>query len=100
MYFKDLATQHWVKRSDIPAGKRLFEVTIRNNGRTRQAISDLRLRSGIGFGRGTEASHQSGFFSGYLSEIACLRHSFYDRLNVPQFAPKVNPPTLNQPDLF
>ena len=89
-----------VKRSDIPAGKRLFEVTIRNNGRTRQAISDLRLRSGIGFGRGTEALHQNGFFSEYLSEIACLRHSFYDRLTVPQFVRKVNPPSRKQPVLL
>jgi hypothetical protein len=48
----------------------------RFNGRTRQGISSLRLRSGILSGRGTDALHQNGNLSGNLSGKACLHHSF------------------------
>ena len=82
----------WGKRSDIPAGKRLFEVTIHYNGRTRHGISATQLRSGIVAGRGTKSLHQNGFLSGYLPGNACLRHSFCDSVNVPQPMAKVNPP--------
>ena len=47
-----------------------------DNGRTRQGISSLRLRSGIAVRRGTDALHQSGTLSRNLSVSACLRHSF------------------------
>ena len=51
-----------------------------DNGRTRQGISSLRLRSGIAVRRGTDALHQSGTLSGNLSVSACLHHSFYGKI--------------------
>lgn len=44
----------------------------RINGRTRQVISGLRLRSGIHPGRGTGALHHRGSLSGNLTGRACL----------------------------
>ena len=47
----------------------------RINGRTRRAISGLRLRSGIHPGRVTGALQQNGSLSGNLTGTACLHHS-------------------------
>ena len=49
------------------------------------------------FRQGYGSLAPNGFLSGYLSEIACLRHSFYDRLNLSQFSLKVNPSPENPP---
>ena len=64
--------------STVPPWLRLEpSLNDRFNGRTRQSISTLRLRSGIIQSRGTAAFHHSGGLSGNLTKDACLRHSFY-----------------------
>ena len=61
----------------------------RSNGRTRQAISGLRLRSGDAGGRGTDALQHGGFLSENLTTNAYLHHSFYIG-NLAHFLKKVN----------
>jgi hypothetical protein len=54
------------------------------------AFPHIQLGSGIGQGRGAEASQQNGFLSGHLSVTTCLRHSFSSG-NVAYFFENVNP---------
>ena len=80
MYLKGLTAQHGGKRVAAPMGERFFEATKHYNGRTRPAISDRKLRSGITVGRDAGASQHNGSLSGQLTPVRVFVTAFTSQI--------------------
>ena len=90
MYFKFLATQLCGKRSVVTGKRDFFELTKHCNGRTRNTISDVRLKSGIRFAgvqsRYTKIGSSLGIF-----QKGCIFFTAFNTENIAQFLFPVNP---------
>ena len=69
------------------------------NGRTRPAISDRQLRSGIITGRGTDALHQTAPSLGIFPAMRVFITAFYTK-NVAYFLRLVNPRRAGNPPIL